>query len=150
MQAQTFAQISRTHTDRIQALQQAQGHREVVHQVVDLVFLVTRQPTRQCLQRILQVAIFIERFNQKPQGGLIGGAKAQAQGLPVQVVLQRLLGARQLGGVELVAAFQVIAVCPGLAAPLAVVWGNRGAAIALPALAVVLCLGGAGCIVVVA
>jgi len=70
-----------------------------MHQAVELVVVVARQARGQRRQRVLQVAVVVERFDEEGQRGTVVLAQAQAQGLPVQEGRQRLLAARELGGV---------------------------------------------------
>ena len=43
LQAQAFAQVARTHANRIQAVQEPKRHGEVVHQVFHLLIVITGQ-----------------------------------------------------------------------------------------------------------
>ena len=61
----------------------------------------------------------------------------QGQRLAVQMALQGVLAAGQLGHIGLAVTRQVVAVGWGLAPPLAVIRGQAGAAVALPTLAVI-------------
>ena len=137
LQTQAFRQISGAHARRLQALEQRQGHGEVVHHLLQLRGVFTGQAFGQRGQRVFQVAIVIEGFDQEAQRGAVFWAQAQGQGLAVQMALQGLLGARHLGDVSVLIAVQVVVVGLGIAPPLAVIGRQRSAAIAFPALPIV-------------
>ena len=133
LQAQAFGQVTRAYAGGLQAVQQMQGHLKAVFQLFELFFIVTRQGFCQRAQRVFQVAVVVQGLNQKSQGGAVGLAQAQRQGLAVQKVGQRLLAARQFGGIG--DFFAAVVVARGrIAPPLAVVRRKVHAAIALPAL----------------
>ncbi|MNV29305.1 hypothetical protein D3C71_1205260 [compost metagenome] len=68
LQRQAFGQVARTHAGGLQALQQALGHGEAVHQLFDLLQVVRPgQADGQVFQRLFEVAVVVERFNEKTQ-----------------------------------------------------------------------------------
>jgi len=97
-----------------------------------LIEVVACQAGGQRGQAVFEVTVVVERLDQEMQRGLALGRQAQRQGLPVQVVLQRLMAACQLGGIDLAVVVVVLA-RRGVAAPLAVVGCGVDAAVALPA-----------------
>ena len=99
LQAQTFGQVARAHTHRLEALQQMQGHLETLFEFFQLLFVVTCQAFGQTAQAIFEVTVVVEVFNQETQGRAIGVAQAQRQRLTVQKGGQRFLLTRQLGGI---------------------------------------------------
>ena len=134
LQAQTLAQVTRAHTDRLQALQQVQGHGEVVDQVLYFgLVAIAGQAARQIVERVFQITVFVQRFDQKPQRGPVGIRQAHAQRLAVQKRGERLLAARQFGRVFLLIVTQVVGAGLGVAAPFAVVGGHFVGAVAVPA-----------------
>ena len=137
MQTQAFRQVTRTHTRRLQALQQPQGDREMMDQLLHLRLIAAGESLGERGQRVFQITIVIERLDQKLQGGAVLGTQAQGQRLRVQVALQRHLGARQLGHIGVVIAVEVVAAGFGVTAPLAVIGRHGGAAVALPTLRIV-------------
>ena len=118
-------------------MQQAQRHGEVVHQIFDLLPIVAGQALGQALEGVFQVAVVVERLDQKAQRGAVAVIEAQAQGLAVQMRLQRLLHAGQFGSVFVFVVAQVIGFGFGVATPFAVVGRGLGAAVAFPAHAIV-------------
>jgi len=82
LQGQAFSQATRTHAGRLQALQQAQGDGEVVHQLFQLLFVVAAcQAPRQLGQIVFQVTVVVERLDQETQRGGVFRAQAQRQRL---------------------------------------------------------------------
>ena len=77
LQRQTFGQVASTHAGGLQGLQQSQGHLEPVLEFLELFQIPAGQALGQTHQRILQVAIVVERLNQEAQGGTIGLAQTQ-------------------------------------------------------------------------
>ncbi len=134
LQAQAFGQIAGAHTHRLQRLQQAQGHGEAVHQLVQLLQIVgASQPLGQLLQRIFQVAVVVEVFDQKAQRVAVELGQAQRQRLLVQKVGQRLVAARQVQGGGRVVFVVALAACGGLTAPFPLIEGRHvHAAVAFP------------------
>ena len=80
-------------------------------------------------QGVWQVAVVIDRFDEKAQRSHVFGRQAQGQRLAVQVFGQAFLQAGALGGVERVVARLAGG---GFAAPFAVVRGQVAAAVAVP------------------
>jgi hypothetical protein len=114
-------------------LQQALGHGEAVHQLVDLLQVVrARQRNGQLLQRLFQVAVIVERFDQEAQSSAVHFGQAQRQGLAVQEGGEGLLRTRQFGRVGLIAFGVVAGAGRGVATPLAVVGRHLHRAVAAP------------------
>jgi hypothetical protein len=135
LQAQAFAQVARAHAGGFQRLQQAQRHAEAVLQFFGLLQVVAGQASGQRGEGIFQVAVVVERLDQEAQRRAVHLAQAQRQRLAVQEGRERLLAARQLGGVgALIVVAQVVLARGGVAAPFAVVRQDLGRAVAFPAL----------------
>ena len=111
-----------------------QGHGEVVHQVLNFgLVAIAGKAARQIVERVFQITVFVERFDQKPQRGPVGVGQAHTQRLAVQKSGERLLAARQFGCVFLLIVTQVVGTGLGVAAPFAVVRGHFVGAVAVPA-----------------
>jgi len=65
LQAQTFGQVARAHTHRLEALQQMQGHLETLFEFFQLLFIVTGQAFGQTAQAVFEVTVVVEVFNQE-------------------------------------------------------------------------------------
>jgi hypothetical protein len=83
-------------------------------------------------QAVFEIAVVVERLDQEMQRRAVFFGQAQAERLAVQVVLQRLVGARQVGGLG-VALVVVVLARRRIAAPLAVVGRGLHRAVAFPA-----------------
>ena len=135
LQREAFGQVARTHAGRLQRLQQLECHGEAVHQLFHLldIVVVVDQRGGQLRKGIFQVAVFVQRFDQKAQRGRIFGRQAQGQRLLMQVRGQAFLGARAFASVQLVVAGGLLAARRRITTPFAVVGADVHAAIAVPA-----------------
>ena len=133
LQRQALGQRTGAHARRVQVCSKSQRDGEAVHQFFLLLDVVARQAGGERLQRLLQVAVVVERFDQEAQRGPVFLGQAQRKRLPVQVGLQRLAAARQVGRVDVFVVAQVVLARRRIAAPLAVVGHDFGAAVAVPA-----------------
>ena len=91
---------------------------------------------KSCSQRcqgVFQVAVVTERLDQKVQRSAVFFRQAQSQRLTVQMILQRLLVARQFSGVHIFAVVVVVFAGGRIAAPFAVIRRTLDRAITLPA-----------------
>ena len=136
LQRQTLGQIGGANAHRVETLQYPQGDGEVVQQLLHLLVVVGAQARSQRLQRVLQIAVLVERLDQEAKGDPVGVAQARGQRLRVQVRLERLLRARQFAGVDFILCAQIVAVRLGVAAPFTVIGGDFHRAVAVPAFAV--------------
>ena len=132
MQAQAFTQIPRAHSGGLQAVQQAQGHGKVVHQIFNLLLVVTGQAPGQVRQGVFQIPIVVQRLDQETQRAGIRLAQTQAQRLAVQMGLQRLLGTRQFGGIGVFTVAKVVGAGLGVGAPLAIIGHHLCGSVAIP------------------
>lgn len=141
LQAQAFGQVARTHAGRLQRLQQLQPQAEAVHQFFHLLQVVVHigQGGGELGQRIFQVAVVVERLDQKAQHRHVLGRQAQRQRLAVQVLGQRGLRVRTIAGIQLVVAVGGGHARRRLATPFAVVGRHIQAAIAVPAVGLGAC-----------
>ena len=149
LQAQAFGQIACAHAGGVHLLQVGQGAGQELFEF-GLLRLALGGGARgafagvrwcdegggQFGQRLAEVAVVVQGFDQGVQRGLLGGWQAQAQRLLVQVGLQRQRGAVPVGGVAVVglavAAAAVHGGGGGVVAPFAVVRGDVHAAVAVP------------------
>ena len=120
LQAEAFRQVARTDACRLHVLQQLQGNGELLLQLPGLLRVVVCQAGSERCQAVFQVAVVVERLDQEVQGGAIQVRKTQAERLPVQMILQRLVGAGQVGGFG-VAVIQVVLARWRVTAPFAVI-----------------------------
>ncbi len=133
LQRQAFAERTGAHAHRVQVMEQSQRHGEAMNQFFLLLGIVARQGGGERLQRLIQVAIVVERFDQESQCAAVFLGQAQRKSLPVEMGLQRLIAEREVGGVDLFVAAQVVFSRRRIAAPLAIVGNDFGAAVAVPA-----------------
>ena len=115
-------------------MQQTQRHGEVVHQFVQLLRVVrARQPLGQGLDRVFEVTVFGQRFDEKAQRRPVHVGQAQRQGLAVQMLGEGFLGVHPFRGVGVVIGSSALLARWGVTAPFAVVGSDLGGAVALPA-----------------
>ena len=132
LQRQAFAQVARAHAGGLQALQQPQCHREAVHQFFGLLQIAARQARSQLVERVGQVAIVIQRFDEEAQRRPIHLGQTQRQCLAVQEVGQGFVDMRQLGRIGLAIAVVVVVARGGLATPFTIVRDQLGGSVAAP------------------
>ncbi len=138
LQLHAFAQVTRAHAHGLQAVQQAQRHGEAVHQLIQLLHIVSAcQPFGQRLQRVFQVAVVVQVFDQKAQHVAVQLRQVQGCGLAQQVIGQRLVAPRQVQRTDFIAVTALRTACRSITAPFAVVMAHVDAAITLPVGAVV-------------
>ena len=131
LQAQAFGQVARAYAGRFQGLQKFVGEGEAMHEFLHLfeVVVIVHEGGGQLGQRVFEVAVVVERFDEKAQHGHVFGREAQGQGLAVQVLGEGFVQAAALAGVQRL--FATLA-GGGFAAPFAVVGGDFGVAVAVP------------------
>jgi len=105
LQREAFGQAARAHARGFQALQQAQRHGELVQQFLALLGVFgSCQAVGQVLERVFEVAVVVQRFDQEVQRCAVGLLQAQGQGLAVQVLGQRFVLCHALEGFAAVVA----------------------------------------------
>ena len=108
----------------------------MVHQLLKLFFIFTAcQANSQFLQRVFQIAVVVEVFNQKAQGAALHFRQAQRQCLLVQMVRQRFVAAGQFQCRRGILVLIALAACRCFTTPLCVIQRPHVyTAIALPVL----------------
>ena len=79
LQSQALGHVARAHAGRLHVVEQLQGNGKVLLQLFGLGQVTHRKARSQRGQTILQIAIVVERFNQKVQGGAVNIRQPQAQ-----------------------------------------------------------------------
>jgi len=84
---QALTQIACANAHGLQGLQQAQGHREAVHQLFQLLDVVGAcQALRQRLEAVFQIAIVVQGLDEEAQGRTVNVGQAHRQCLTVQIL----------------------------------------------------------------
>lgn len=105
LQLQAFGQIARADAGRLHRLQPLERHLEAVQQLLALlrVGLLAQDRGDQLLERILEVAVLVQRFDQRQQRRAVHRAQVHAGDLRPQHVLQRFRRRLRLGPLVVVA-----------------------------------------------
>ena len=132
LQREAFRQPARTNAGGLQALQQMQGDGETVHQFVPRFAIVTRQARGQFVEWVFEVAVLVQRFDQKMQRRAVQLRQAQRERLAVQKVAQGAVFVRQVDGVCRAVLRRLGAACRRFTTPFAIVGGHVNRAVARP------------------